>query len=220
MFLWISRILCFIPLNIIHPTFIKGRKNMPKGKAIISSNHLSNWDIALYLLNTSERVNIMAKKELFKNKLFGGLLKDYGGIPIDRDGNDLNAIKTCIKKLKDNEKLFVFPEGTRNKSENLDEMQELNTISTEKVGKKIPTSKKDTLMTEEEWMKSVFASASGEASEENLSDGNLQRYNELMRKLKDDMTFASMISAPSENFDINEAMNPKDDLNKILGDLL
>ena len=67
MFLWISRILCFIPLNIIHPTFIKGRKNMPKGKAIISSNHLSNWDIALYLLNTSERVNIMAKKELFKN---------------------------------------------------------------------------------------------------------------------------------------------------------
>ena len=117
MFLWISRILCFIPLNIIHPTFIKGRKNMPKGKAIISSNHLSNWDIALYLLNTSERVNIMAKKELFKNKLFGGLLKDYGGIPIDRDGNDLNAIKTCIKKLKDNEKLFVFPEGTRHKPE-------------------------------------------------------------------------------------------------------
>lgn len=117
MFLWISRILCFIPLNIIHPTVIKGRKNMPKGKAIISCNHWSNWDIALYVLNTSERVNIMAKKELFKNKVFGGLLKDYGGIPIDRDGNDLNAIKTCIKKLKDNEKLFVFPEGTRHKPE-------------------------------------------------------------------------------------------------------
>lgn len=117
MFLWLSRILCFIPLNILHPTVIKGRKNMPKGKAVVCCNHLSNWDIPLYYLNTSEKMGILAKKEIFKNKLFGALMKDYGGIPIDRDSNDLNAIKQCFKILKEDKKLFVFPEGTRLKND-------------------------------------------------------------------------------------------------------
>ena len=119
MLLWIARILLWIPLSILHPTFIKGRKNMPKGKAIISCNHRSNWDIALYILNTSKRMNILAKKELFKNKLFGAILKNFGGIEIEREGNDINAIKKCMKALKNDEKLFIFPEGTRLKDESL-----------------------------------------------------------------------------------------------------
>ena len=117
MLLWLARILLYVPLGIIHPTFIRGRKKMPKGKCIIASNHRSNWDIAQYVLNTPSKVNILAKKELFKNKFFGGLLKNFGAIAIDRDGNDINAIKQCFKVLKDDKKLFVFPEGTRLKDE-------------------------------------------------------------------------------------------------------
>ena len=59
----------------------------------------------------------MAKKELFKNKLFGAILRNFGGIEIDREGNDINAIKNCMKALKSDKKLFVFPEGTRLKNE-------------------------------------------------------------------------------------------------------
>lgn len=117
MLLWLARILLWLPLNILHPTFIKGRKNLPKGKVIISCNHRSNWDIALYILNTSEKIKILAKKELFKNKLFGAILRNFGGIEIDREATDINAIKACMKALKDNKKLFIFPEGTRLKNE-------------------------------------------------------------------------------------------------------
>lgn len=117
MLLWAGRILCFIPLNIMHPTTIKGRKNMPKGKAILSCNHLSNWDMPLYYLNTTPKLKILAKKELFKNKFSAWVLKDLGGIPIDRDSNDINAIKNCMKVLKDDKKLFIFPEGTRLKND-------------------------------------------------------------------------------------------------------
>lgn len=117
MLLWIARILLYIPLSILHPTFIKGRKNMPKGKAILSCNHRSNWDIALYMLHTSRRPKIMAKKELFKNKFMGGIVKSMGGFPIDREGNDMQAIKLCFKTLKDGKQLFVFPEGTRLKDQ-------------------------------------------------------------------------------------------------------
>lgn len=117
MLLWLARILLWIPLSILHPTFIRNRKKMPKGKAIISCNHRSNWDIALYILNTREKIKILAKKELFKNRLFGAILKNFGAIVVDRNQNDVSAIKNCIKVLKDGKKLFIFPEGTRLKNE-------------------------------------------------------------------------------------------------------
>ena len=117
MLLWLARILLWIPLSIMHPTFIYGRKNRPKGKAILCSNHRSNWDIVNYLLHTKEKVVILAKKELTKNKFFGFILKHLGTIFIDREGNDINAIKECMKALKAGKKLFIFPEGTRLKDE-------------------------------------------------------------------------------------------------------
>ena len=79
--------------------------------------HRSNWDIVLYLLHTKERVKILAKKELANNKFFGFILKHLGAIFIDREGNDINAIKECMKALKEGKKLFIFPEGTRLKDE-------------------------------------------------------------------------------------------------------
>lgn len=117
MLLWLARILLWIPLSILHPTYIYGRKNRPKGKAILCSNHRSNWDIVNYLLHTKEKVVILAKKELTKNKFFGFILKHLGAIFIDREGNDINAIKECMKALKAGKKLFIFPEGTRLKDE-------------------------------------------------------------------------------------------------------
>ena len=117
MILWLARILLWVPLNIMHPTFIKGRKNRPKGKCILACNHYSNWDIMLYVLNTAQNMKIMSKKELFKNKFFGWIVSKMGAFPVDRQGQDLSAIKTSIKTLKDNKKLFIFPEGRRTSEE-------------------------------------------------------------------------------------------------------
>ena len=90
---------------------------MPKTKAIVALNHRSNWDYVMFGLNTWRKNVVMAKKELFKNKLFGALLKNFGGVPIDRDSNDINAVKTCMKALKEDKHLVIFPEGTRLKHE-------------------------------------------------------------------------------------------------------
>ena len=43
--------------------------------------------------------------------------KSLGAIRVDRQGADLTAIKTCFKVLKNNKKLVIFPEGTRNKKD-------------------------------------------------------------------------------------------------------
>lgn len=114
------QILAALPIKIFFPTKIVGKKNIPKGACIISSNHTSNMDAVVFAVNTWEKKYYLAKKELFKNKVFGGFLKSLGAIKIDRQANDITAIKQCLKVLKDNKKLFIFPEGTRVKNENME----------------------------------------------------------------------------------------------------
>lgn len=88
---------------------------IPYGKrCIVCANHTSNFDSIMISLALNQKIYFMAKKELFKNKLLGNLLIKLGAFPIDRDSNDLKAIKMAIKFLNDDEFLGIFPEGTRN----------------------------------------------------------------------------------------------------------
>ena len=125
MFFHICRFLFWLPLSILYPTKIVGRKNLPKGRAILTANHTSALDIVLILAHTFEKKYTLAKKELFKNKLVGAILRSYGGISIDRGNNDIGAIKKALKVLKNNKKLIIFPEGTRNKNEDTSELMEV-----------------------------------------------------------------------------------------------
>lgn len=111
--------LAYIPGKIIFPAKIYGRKNLPKGKAILTINHTSNIDAILMVLGTYEKKYFLAKKELFKNKLMGGFLKGMGAIKIDRAAADVGAIKKALGVLKKNKKLIIFPEGTRSKSDEM-----------------------------------------------------------------------------------------------------
>lgn len=125
MFFHICRFFAYLPLAIFYPTRIIGRKNIKKGKAIFAANHTSNMDVVLFLANTYEKKYTLAKKELFKNKFFGAILKSYGGISIDRENNDVAAIKKSLKVLKDNKKLIIFPEGTRNKTDDTSKLMQV-----------------------------------------------------------------------------------------------
>ncbi len=120
-FFHICRAICYLPLAILFPTKVVGKENLQKGlKAIIVSNHTSNMDSVLFALHLGEYKYFLAKKELFKNKLMGWFMKKFGGIKIDRQANDITAIKNCMKVLKEDKKLLIFPEGTRNKNKGED----------------------------------------------------------------------------------------------------
>lgn len=108
--------LAFIPGRIIFPSRIYGKKNLPKGKAVLTINHTSNLDSVIIALGTYEKKFYLAKKELFKNKLCSSFLKCLGAIKIDRSIADISAIKQSLTVLKKNKKLIIYPEGTRNKS--------------------------------------------------------------------------------------------------------
>ena len=106
-------------IRMCFPTKFIGKKHIPKGACIIASNHTSNMDVVNLATHTWEKKYYLAKKELFKNKFIGWVFKKWGAIPIDRQGNDLGAIKESLRVLKNNKKLVIFPEGPRNNNEDM-----------------------------------------------------------------------------------------------------
>lgn len=104
-------------VGIIYPTKIYGKDNLPEDGSVIICNHFSFIDpINLLRITGKKTTYLVAKKELFENKLFSKILKSFGGIPIDRDKPDISSIATILKVLKNDNNLIIFPEGTRNKS--------------------------------------------------------------------------------------------------------
>lgn len=103
--------------RIMYRIQIEGLENYPlnTGK-IICPNHINVHDPVVLGAFLPDFVYFMAKKEAFKYKAFNWFLYYAGGFPVDREGNDISAIKTSLKVLKDKKGLMIFAEGTRNKT--------------------------------------------------------------------------------------------------------
>ena len=86
-----------------------------KKRYVICSNHMSNHDPFLLGGLMPIQAHFMAKKELFKYKIVAFVLNAVYVFPVDRENNDIKAIKTALTLLRNNENLGLFPEGTRNR---------------------------------------------------------------------------------------------------------
>ena len=94
----------------------EGREHIDKHKTYIYvSNHRSYADPVLVALAGYGRYGFMAKKELFDNKLFAGLIRWLGAFPVERGSGDTSAIDMAVKSVQDGRNLLIFPEGTRSK---------------------------------------------------------------------------------------------------------
>lgn len=103
--------------KLVYPSVVYGEENLPNGGTLIVSNHLSDVDSAfIRRLFKNDGVFILAKKELFKNKLFGKILSSYGAIPVNRENPDMKTLLTAANVLRRNDTLVIFPEGTRNRT--------------------------------------------------------------------------------------------------------
>ena len=104
------------PIKLMFNPEVNGIENLPKKPYILAGNHKSMLDIPLLISSIPDEIHFMAKKELFSIFFFKNILYKMGAFPVDREKADLNAIKKALKVLKDNEVLGIFPEGTRNKT--------------------------------------------------------------------------------------------------------
>lgn len=100
----------FKPFRIVH------REKLPAGPAVICANHSSFTDpfYMAFAVPWREHLCLMAKKELFRFKPLGWVLRHIGTFPVDREAvADMEAMKNALGVLKDGNKLGIFPEGTR-----------------------------------------------------------------------------------------------------------
>lgn len=92
----------------------RGTEHVPAtGPVLFVANHASLLDPPLIGAASPRRLTFLAKAELFRVPLFGGLIRRLGAHPLRREGGDAGALRIALRVLKDGGALLVFPEGTR-----------------------------------------------------------------------------------------------------------
>ena len=94
--------------RVIHP-----ERMIESGPLILAMNHQSYFDPPLAGICSRRAVYYLARKTLFSIPFLGKLLPDFNVIPVDRDGNDMSALKNIIRLVRQGEGVILFPEGTR-----------------------------------------------------------------------------------------------------------
>lgn len=84
-----------------------------EGAYLICGNHINYLDAAAIVLFNKRKVNFVAKEDLFTHGILFWLGHLFDAIPIKRNMQDIDAMKRCLKVLKNGELLGIFPEGTR-----------------------------------------------------------------------------------------------------------
>ncbi len=91
-----------------------GRGHVPRtGRVLLAANHVSVLDPPVVGAGAPRPLHFMAKAELFRVPLFGGLIRRLNAHPVEREGADAAALRHALLLLREGQALLVFPEGTR-----------------------------------------------------------------------------------------------------------
>lgn len=103
--------------QILFPFKLVEKEKVKDGACVLVGNHYRIWDIVHMACTTREKVHFITKKELYKNKFLAHLCDIVEAIPVSRDGQDAKAVMTALRYLKNGDKISMFPEGTRNRTD-------------------------------------------------------------------------------------------------------
>lgn len=105
---------------VLYPMRATGRENIPAGPAIVCANHSSYVDPVLVAFAFGKRnyMHFMAKIELRAVPVLGRVLEDAGVFFVDRSKPDIYVVRAAMRFLKDGQRVFLFPEGTRTAEDN------------------------------------------------------------------------------------------------------
>lgn len=113
-------------LPVIYRTRFSGTENIPQGPAILASNHTSYLDPVLLWCGAPRPVHFMAKAELWEIPVLGWAIDKLLAFPVKRGAPDRTAIARASSLLEAGELVGIFPEGTRTRTPDSDELGEAN----------------------------------------------------------------------------------------------
>ena len=99
---------------------IYGAENIPVSNepVLIASNHTDFFDPCISIISTKRVIHFISKKELFDGKM-GWFFYKMCCIPVDRSKKNPEAVDKALNILKNNGTIGIFPEGTRNRTDDI-----------------------------------------------------------------------------------------------------
>ena len=109
-------------MNIIADVEIVGMDKLPQGNVLLAANHLGRLDTAVLLYAIDREDIIMAIAEKYKNHpLFGAMGRAADAVWLNRFEADFSALREILVRMKKGGMMVIAPEGTRSKTEALQE---------------------------------------------------------------------------------------------------
>ena len=109
-------------MKIITDIEIKGMEKLPAGNVIVAANHLGRLDTATLLCIVNREDLIMPVAEKYRDHpIFGAIGRAVNAIWLNRFEADYSALRQILARMEDGGMLVIAPEGTRSKTEALQE---------------------------------------------------------------------------------------------------
>jgi 1-acyl-sn-glycerol-3-phosphate acyltransferase len=109
-------------MNLITEIEVNGLEKLPPGNVIVAANHLGRLDTAVLLCILDREDIIMPVAEKYKDHpLYGAIGRAVNAIWLNRFDADFSAFRQILERMKQGGLLVIAPEGTRSKTEALQE---------------------------------------------------------------------------------------------------
>ena len=109
-------------MKLITKIEVHGIEKLPPGNVIVAANHLGRLDTAALLAILDREDIIMPVAEKYKNHpLYGAIGRAANAIWLNRFEADYSALRQILARMEQGGMLVIAPEGTRSKTEALQE---------------------------------------------------------------------------------------------------
>jgi 1-acyl-sn-glycerol-3-phosphate acyltransferase len=109
-------------MRVWHALDVRGLEHLPPhGPALVLLNHASLLDIpALLAVDPYPDTAMIAKASLLRAPLLGLLMREWGAIPVERQGRDSSGVRALLTALREGRVVAVAAEGRRTRSGHLE----------------------------------------------------------------------------------------------------
>ena len=109
-------------MNLIADVEVVGMDKLPQGNVILAANHLGRLDTAVLIYALEREDLIMAVAEKYKDHpIFGAIGRSVNAIWLNRFEADFAALREILARMQKGGLMVIAPEGTRSKTESLQE---------------------------------------------------------------------------------------------------
>ena len=109
-------------MKLITDIEVNGIEKLPEGNVIVAANHLGRLDTAALLCILDREDIIMPVAEKYRDHpLYGAIGRAANAVWLNRFEADYSAFRQILERMKQGGLLVIAPEGTRSKTEALQE---------------------------------------------------------------------------------------------------